>query len=429
MKLVHEMTPRELRRVRKEKRLRTQKCRHRKKMADLGTQYMITNSPAPSIQSEDELHEPNQLPPNPVDHEHIDRPGPSKQAISGKKRGWRNNQELRRKVLKLEKDKAGMLRILARVTKRLQRLQHLQVSKSPKSKVQKFLQTANKKELKKKLVFHETLAAGIKESLKEMPQKCSRMLKRSIVKHTSTNLRKYRQLTSLQSIHARMRSKKNSQMQDKFRRAQALLKHVAEKFYEDDEVSRCLPGKRDTITRQKVKKQKRILNDTLKNLYDKFCTAHPQVSYPVFCRLRPFWVVQQSVEERDTCACTKHANMQYLNEALWRAKAITTADLTSTIKTLCCDSTKPSCLLRNCEECKDQVIPYTTFDGSVTITYFQWGNEKEEYVNKDGKRKMVTYCLKKSFSSSLYNALSCKVTLLYFISFLRNVYMKMESVT
>jgi hypothetical protein len=41
-------------------------------------------------------------------------------------------------------------------------------------------------------------------------------------------------------------------------------------FFERDDVSRLSAGVKQTITRLKVKKQKRIMNDSMKNLYKTF---------------------------------------------------------------------------------------------------------------------------------------------------------------
>ena len=41
-------------------------------------------------------------------------------------------------------------------------------------------------------------------------------------------------------------------------------------FYERDDISRCTTGKKETKTKEKVKKQKRMLNDSMKNLHVKF---------------------------------------------------------------------------------------------------------------------------------------------------------------
>ena len=45
---------------------------------------------------------------------------------------------------------------------------------------------------------------------------------------------------------------------------------IVRDFFERDDVSRLTAGVKQTITRLKVKKQKRIMNDSMKNLYKKF---------------------------------------------------------------------------------------------------------------------------------------------------------------
>ena len=53
-------------------------------------------------------------------------------------------------------------------------------------------------------------------------------------------------------------------------------------FYERDDVSRVCPGVKDTVTRRGLKKQKRLLNDTIKNLHEKFTQEGNSVSYSLF---------------------------------------------------------------------------------------------------------------------------------------------------
>lgn len=66
--------------------------------------------------------------------------------------------------------------------------------------------------------------------------------------------------------------------------------------------TRLLPGKTDTITKNKVKMQKRILNDTLQNLHKSFCAEYPgaRCSYASFCRWKPFWIIDPKCDQRVT---------------------------------------------------------------------------------------------------------------------------------
>jgi len=72
-------------------------------------------------------------------------------------------------------------------------------------------------------------------------------------------------------------------------------------------------GRKDCITRGSVKKQKRLLVDTIGNLYDRFLSEHEEkVSYAAFCKLLPFCVVLPRLQDRETCLCVNHENMQFL---------------------------------------------------------------------------------------------------------------------
>lgn len=54
------------------------------------------------------------------------------------------------------------------------------------------------------------------------------------------------------------------------KRKYELAKKHAMDFLEKDDDSRLCPGKRDTVTRKQDKRQKRYLNDSLKNLLKDF---------------------------------------------------------------------------------------------------------------------------------------------------------------
>ena len=90
------------------------------------------------------------------------------------------------------------------------------------------------------------------------------------------------------------------------------LKEAVLEFYERDDVSRCTTGKKETKTAGREKKQKRILNDSMKNLHTKFLAEQSSrtISYSLFCQLRPFWVIMPKVNDydRDTCLCKLHCN-------------------------------------------------------------------------------------------------------------------------
>ncbi|KAF9415659.1 hypothetical protein HW555_006758 [Spodoptera exigua] len=94
------------------------------------------------------------------------------------------------------------------------------------------------------------------------------------------------------------RNTRNSRMKQKVKQTQIhslktipeVQRKEIEVFFEDDENSRLCSGKKECITRNKVRKQKRYISDTLVNLHEKFLkTSSYTISYSAFCKMRPFW--------------------------------------------------------------------------------------------------------------------------------------------
>lgn len=117
------------------------------------------------------------------------------------------------------------------------------------------------------------------------------------------------------------------------------LQENVHEFLTRDENSRLTAGKAQTITRGKKKKQKRFLNDTLRNLHRKFLIDHPHssLSYSLFCRLRPFWVVHPTIADRETCLCKVHENFSFLAEKLHTLKLIKGVDMEDMMTSISCN--------------------------------------------------------------------------------------------
>ena len=91
-----------------------------------------------------------------------------------------------------------------------------------------------------------------------------------------------------------------------------VLRTIAD-FLERNDNSSMRPGKKDTITRKKQKMRKRLLNDTMINLYHKFLSEYTdvQIAYSTFCKIKPFWVLKPNINDRDTCKCRMYENVQF----------------------------------------------------------------------------------------------------------------------
>lgn len=170
------------------------------------------------------------------------------------------------------------------------------------------------------------------------------------------------------------------------------------KFHQQDEVSRLGAGKRECVTRKGVKKQKRYLLDTMLNLHKKFKEDNFNISYQTFCRLRPFWVSIPKVNDRDTCLCIKHANIDLKLSALHNRKILPYSGHDKLLEDTCCNRYNEQCLSRNCQRCVDKNPHYKEFDDSQIIEYKKWMATKQVYKDpKSNQPRSVTKYLKTSF--------------------------------
>ncbi|KAL4711613.1 hypothetical protein ACJJTC_003630 [Scirpophaga incertulas] len=191
-------------------------------------------------------------------------------------------------------------------------------------------------------------------------------------------------------------SKKEKNVQARktgYKRAQKHFNTIKEKevvkkikyFYNEDENTRVVPGIKEFITRKKNRQQKRYLNDTLKNLYKKFCIENQtiSVSYSFFCKLRPFWVLFPK-PNRNTCECIYHCNSELLIKALNKAEIINIRTNHELLNTVCCDRYNEMCLDRKCSTCAHKVIEYLGFSNDTQIKYYEWRRISNTYEH-DGK--------------------------------------------
>lgn len=98
------------------------------------------------------------------------------------------------------------------------------------------------------------------------------------------------------------------------------IREEIHKFFERDDVSRMCPGKKNCLEENK---QKRLLLETVKNLHPLFCAETGiRVSYSTLLREKPYWVVQPTKRDRDTCLCVSHENFEYKLNKLNRLREL-----------------------------------------------------------------------------------------------------------
>uniref|UniRef100_A0A1B6LPS1 Uncharacterized protein n=1 Tax=Graphocephala atropunctata TaxID=36148 RepID=A0A1B6LPS1_9HEMI len=163
-------------------------------------------------------------------------------------------------------------------------------------------------------------------------------------------------------------------------------------FLAKDESSRLTAGKRETITKKKVKKQKRLLNDSLKNLHAKFIVEYPMykhMSYSLFCRFRPFWIVNPSVTSRNTCLCKTHENVKLLMTRIAQDKILNERSDSELVKSLCCrkEHIEEACLERKCLFCKHKTITSNEFNSEELTFYDEWKMMTVDLIIKGKPKK------------------------------------------
>ena len=161
----------------------------------------------------------------------------------------------------------------------------------------------------------------------------------------------------------------------------AQKRKVLFRFFERDDVSTATAGKKETITRNREKRQKRYLTDTMRNLYKKYLKESPvnsKMSYTTFTRLRPYHVIPPRAEDRNTCACIIHSILKLKVQKLMHLNAIKTSDHKSLVAATVCDMKSIDCMYGKCNNCLDMDIPTTVPNMSDLTTWWMWQKKREK---------------------------------------------------
>lgn len=167
-------------------------------------------------------------------------------------------------------------------------------------------------------------------------------------------------------------------------------------FYIRDDISRQAPGKRDyksiknPTTREREKVQKRHMVITVKEAFALFAKENPEINIKrsKFYELRPGNVLLTSEMPHNVCICKRHANFNFVVEAL--SKTIENIPLTGKelLRNLCCDVNNEKCMIGLCTECKTDIFTLLPDDCNVAakISWQQWAdvNGRPIVVNIDG---------------------------------------------
>ena len=149
-------------------------------------------------------------------------------------------------------------------------------------------------------------------------------------------------------------------------------------FYNDDEYSRQMPGKKDFVSVKKnVHVQKRLILCNLKELHAAFKNKYPnlKIGFSKFYYLKPKWCVTAGMSgTHSVCVCHYHQNAILLVDALnWDYSY---KDL---INILVCDAFRRECMVHRCDKCPgteslkafvDEKLQ--DYDDDMDISFNQW---------------------------------------------------------
>lgn len=188
----------------------------------------------------------------------------------------------------------------------------------------------------------------------------------------------------------------------KLQNAKRDLRKAIQDFFLRDDVSRATAGKKETVTKNKVKKQKRFLLDTMKNLYRSFNKEFNGIcSYTYFTRNRPYYVIIPSADARETCLCKLHTNIEYKLIALKKKQAVPTNSTSSLLESIVCNVNQMECMYGTCQECREKkAINNDTLDVTEEVFWWEWVRKTEE-ITKDSKTRKISKNVKEMQQAKL----------------------------
>ncbi|VVC99723.1 unnamed protein product, partial [Leptidea sinapis] len=245
---------------------------------------------------------------------------------------------------------------------------------SPNSRALRLINDKSKiNDVKKKVLFGEAMKKTLETNYQALKSKKEKNIFSDHILQQKSILKEHKVLS--ETKHFTIRERNEETKKNYYQK----LKQDIVTFFDRDDISRMTAGKKECISQDKTKKQRRYLLDSMKNLHKLFEAENTKVSYSYFCKQRPFWVLIPDVSDRETCLCKTHANIELLLVVLHSRKIIKEKNSAEVINRLCCSNT--SSLLSRCGTCKDKKLEYL-LDIDEAITYSKWEHKKETYVTK-----------------------------------------------
>ena len=297
----------------------------------------------------------------------------------------RDRSRCHRKNRQLEDMLKAERRAAERYKKRYQRLlknmpstSSSTATPSPRTRTRKLLRNwrgnIKRNEVAKTLNFHFAILADFKERYKQTKNDRAKQAARRVFSGKVIRKCKFQKLAEKQLSITTTTLDRCSTGNQGMRPVKVNPVVVAcKEFFCRDDVSRMTTEKKNTITRNKIKIQRRLLSDTLRNLHRKFTSENVvNVSYAFFCKLRPFYVVEPTELDRQTCQCKIHENLQFMADVLCQKGAISSSNLEELVGGIVCDINSKECAYDECQQCKGKKHEIMTEEHVGDFIYQQW---------------------------------------------------------
>ncbi|KAL4717885.1 hypothetical protein ACJJTC_005730 [Scirpophaga incertulas] len=332
---------------------------------------------------------------------------PSVRRQVGRKGVRKDRAKAYRKIKKQGETIVQMKRKIESLKKKLQRKEaKMKAVNSPNKSVDALIKDIPvPPEVRKRLLYSEVLNTQLQEKANTFPKNS----KEREVFHkciSGDTLRKYKLLHMAKRIlptRSKGKNDKSILKSDVKLREIVLKPEVRQKvteFFERDDVSRMCPAKRDWLKKNGIKKQKRVLLNTVKDLTPKFAKETGiNLSYPTLLRAKPFWVVAPKSKDRETCLCVKHENFSLKFNKLKNLQELPPGSIEKFIEHYACDVTSYECMRNLCEKCNNPEFELGD-NNADSLTYFQWKSVYEEKIIK-GEKKTFKITKKVPISSTV----------------------------
>ena len=345
----------------------------------------------------------------------------SSQSQRGRRKVARARSKCYKDLQKLTVKLQSIERKKERYRKKLERLlaSNTRTDKdTPRKQVKRMLSGCHvTNKVKRSLLLHSVTMQTIGRKYADSNEQDKRFIRNTFF---TQSLSKYKLVNVLRtSLGVQLRQKDGQQKTRRLYRPKTLeIKDTVTTFLTRDDNSQLTTSKNDTISRAGVKRQRRLLVQSMKALYKKYLAENPKtmhISYGLFCRWRPFHVVTPTARDRQTCLCKTHENARLMFLKLKQLGKLCYNTLDECIdKGFVCDNPGESCYLRQCQFCADKTLAMSTSED--VVKWSQWETENHEILLKSGERKNVRKMVKKAIEGTEREL--CDKINNYFVKFL-----------